>query len=236
MSIFHCQQFSVRQQNTAMKVCSDSLLFGAMAQIQPGCKVLDIGSGSGLLTLMAAQLGAGHLTAVEISDSACKDAAHNFSASPWHTQFSLKQQDICSFPQLTTEKFDFIISNPPFFANHLQSSQSDRNLARHNNSLPYNSLIEVVDKLMSNTGFFYVLLPAHVNLEIETITQQAGLHRLNTIEIQSRPDKPAKLIALSFSRLPLASVKTKISLFDSNMQYSATAKHYLKSFLLRFKL
>ncbi len=115
MSVFRFQQFSVVQENSAMKVCTDAVLFGAMAPVKRGDSLLDIGAGTGLLSLMGAQLGAGQITAVELTLSAYEEATLNFKNSPWAEQLEAVYADIQSFAAHSVNHYDLIICNPPFF-------------------------------------------------------------------------------------------------------------------------
>ena len=94
MSVFHFQKFSVLQSRSGMKVCTDATLFGAMMPIAAGDRVLDIGSGTGLLSLMAAQLGAGRVTGVELTAAAWEESRVNCGNSPWGERMQMIRQDI----------------------------------------------------------------------------------------------------------------------------------------------
>ena len=144
-----------------MKVCTDATLFGAMAPILGGEKVLDIGTGTGLLALMAAQLGAGRITAVELTREAYEEACANFSTSPWAEKLHAIHPDIRDYATGAEGKFDLIVCNPPFFDQHSKSADDLRSLARHTDQLPYADLLASVDKLLTAEGLFHVLLPVH---------------------------------------------------------------------------
>ena len=94
MPVFRFRQFSVAQSQSAMKVCTDAILFGAMASVNPGDRVLDIGAGTGVLSLMTAQLGAAHVTAVELTQEGYEETRLNFNNSPWSDRFEAVHQDI----------------------------------------------------------------------------------------------------------------------------------------------
>ena len=123
-SFFKFKEFTVHQDKTAMKVCTDACLFGAWAAKQIEIfdlkNILDIGTGTGLLALMLAQSSRAKIDAVEINELAAEQAAANFCNSPWNSQLYVHQKSINRFTQEQNKPYDFIISNPPFFENQLK--------------------------------------------------------------------------------------------------------------------
>ncbi len=167
---FQFKQFTVYQQHAGMKVTTDACLFGALASqyfasIQDQERVrdlqhlnaLDIGTGTGLLALMLAQKTKVHIDAIEIEDSACIDAQRNFADSLFNDKIKLWKADIKEFN--VAYKYDFIISNPPFYELDLPSPDKKINSARHDESLKLDALINKVEELLSPAGTFAVLIP-----------------------------------------------------------------------------
>lgn len=176
MSTFRLQQFTVEQNLAGMKVCSDSLLFGAMVPLTGAQSILDIGTGTGLLALMQAQKAQANavsypyttaeITAIELTTEAANEAQKNFAASPWAESIELIQQDIQSFSQQQKAKnnaqsYDLIICNPPFFEDHsrTQSNNRLRSIARHTDTLSYAQLCDAMSNLLAINGNGYVLIP-----------------------------------------------------------------------------
>lgn len=148
-----------------MKVCTDSCLFGAWIArlIETGRiraeTVLDIGSGTGLLSLMLAQKSGAAITSVEIDENSWQQSKENFEQSPWSSQLKAIHADIKIFdPQ---HSFDLIISNPPFFENDLISGNENKNIAKHHAALTLQELASWSANHLRKEGNFIVLLPFH---------------------------------------------------------------------------
>lgn len=234
MSTFHFQQFSVLQKNSGMKVCTDTVLFGAMAPVKKGVHVLDIGTGTGVLALMAAQLGAVKVTAVELTQEAFKEADMNFNNSPWLDQLEAVHQDVQSFALETDRQYDLIISNPPFFENHSKTVDALRNTARHNDQLSFAELIGVAEQLLSPQGLFYLLIPAHAVAKFSTLALAAGFYLVNQTDFRGYAHNEAKVSALTFSRTAAVFTARLLTVYESHNVYSPDSAAYLKDFLLRF--
>ncbi|SJM93000.1 tRNA1(Val) (adenine(37)-N6)-methyltransferase [Crenothrix polyspora] len=234
MSTFRFQQFSVLQQCSGMKICTDAVLFGAMAPVNQGDRVLDIGTGTGLLSLMAAQLGAAQVTGVELTEAAAKEAEFNFKHSPWAKHLDIVHQDIQSFALKVDSCYDLIISNPPFFEQHSKSLNALRNTARHTDQLPYAELIGSIDALLSLQGLFYLLLPVHTVIKFAEQALAAGFYLIHQTDIQGYAHNTAKVSALTFSRKAAESKSNLLTIYESRNVYNQDSAAFLKDFLLRF--
>lgn len=174
---FSFKQFTVHQGSAAMKVCTDACLFGAyvaaMLQHDIGVKqILDIGTGTGLLSLMVAQKTGARIHAVEIDPSAALQAGQNVRLSPWASRITVEQtaiQDYC--PDV---RFDFIISNPPFYTNDLTSADQQRNLALHGTGLQPEELFRAISQQLKPGGRFALLLPFHRSTYFQQLATDAG--------------------------------------------------------------
>lgn len=218
-----------------MKVCTDSLLFGAMMPLKPMATVLDIGAGNGLLSLIAAQLGAGRVTGVELMEGACREAAENFKRSRWSEQLLAVRQSIQDFADNETGRYDLIVSNPPFFENHLHAGEPMRNAARHDVHLKHAELVKSADKLLDPEGLFYVLLPLQSVSEFTRLCFRVGLYRLRQTAFRSYAHSATKIVALTFGRAKTDTpVFETMTVYDEPGVYSAASQAYLKAFLLRF--
>lgn len=157
-SYFRFKEFTVHQEKCAMKVCTDACTFGALVDIQSADHILDIGTGTGLLSLMAAQRNSGALIdSVEIDRDAFDQATENVKLSPYADRIQVFQTAIQEFqPGI---QYDVIISNPPFFQSDLKSPSDKKNVAHHGESLSFDQLLHDATRLLKPDGSFQVLLP-----------------------------------------------------------------------------
>lgn len=236
MSVFRFQQFSVIQENSAMKVCTDAVLFGAMAPVKQGDSLLDIGTGTGLLSLMGAQLGAEQITAVELTLPAYEEAALNFKNSPWAEQLEALHADIQSFAAHSIAQYDLIICNPPFFTDHSKAYNQLRNTARHTDQLPFEDLLDSVNRLLSEQGLFYVLLPIHAIEKFTALALALGLYLNRQIDFRGYAHNEAKVSALTYSRQISIPYKMCLTIYKAERVYSEESEQYLSPFLLRFAI
>ncbi|MBR9919280.1 MAG: methyltransferase [Bacteroidetes bacterium] len=157
MSSFQFKNFSLQQTNTAQRIGTDSVLFGAWVDLCGAKKVLDVGSGSGILSLMAAQRFPNIcIDALEPDPGSLTDAKANATASPWADSIQLFDEKLQVF--YPGRKYDHIISNPPFFSGGLRHSAKAKANARHTDRLPFEELISNVDRLLADDGKFSLIL------------------------------------------------------------------------------
>ena len=180
---FQFKQFTIYQDRCALKVSTDSCVFGAwvaakMANTEHHIgRCLDIGAGSGLLMLMLAQQFPGFIDGVEIDAGSYEQATENITASPWFNRLQLFHSDVKLFS--VPNRYDFIISNPPFFEGDLPSTNSRYNFAKHDAGLTLQDLLEVAERNLSDKGQFAVLLPAH---RVQWFRELAASHALYVAE------------------------------------------------------
>lgn len=173
---FQFKQFRIDQTMAAMKVCTESCVFGALIEAVGPSRILDIGTGTGLLSLMAAQKFSCPIDAVEVEERAYQQALANFQASPWSDRLSLFHSSIQEFAFEAQQCYDLILCNPPFFSNHLHSPSKARNMAMHNQTLPHSDLAEAIRKLLKDSGRAYVLHPPSEADMFDTIAVGKNLH------------------------------------------------------------
>ena len=158
MGVFKFKQFSIRQDNTAMKIGTDGTLLGAWVNVENANNILDVGTGTGVIALMTAQRNLeAKVTAIEINQDAIVDATYNIDNSPWTERVKLENSSLQEF--ITIEKYDVIVSNPPFFENSLRSNSKNRNNARHTDSLHYTDILKFSQDHLKEKGIIALILP-----------------------------------------------------------------------------
>ncbi len=223
-----------------MKVSTDACLFGAWIaeQIRPDLdaqiRALDIGGGTGLLSLMLAQVLPNiQITCLEINEEAAKQAAENISHSPWSERIQVVNGDI----RQTTDRhrYDLIVSNPPFYERDLNSPDSNKNQAHHDATLNLEDLLESIDRLLTNEGRFFLLLPARkIENRIEAIHQK-GFTLYRQVGIRHAADHPVKRYFLAGGRVSQPEeLTTQMMLMDEKDQYSEAVRALLADYYLMF--
>ncbi|GEO09116.1 tRNA1(Val) (adenine(37)-N6)-methyltransferase [Segetibacter aerophilus] len=232
-SYFQFKKFTVHQQKAAMKVCTDACLFGAwVAARMQGRKVervLDIGTGTGLLSLMIAQKINAEITAVEIEEAATEQAEENFKLSPYAKRLTVVQDDIRK--SITRRCFDLIITNPPFYNNDLKSEDQHRNVAMHSIDLSFDELLSQVNRLLQAHSFFAVLLPFFKSKDFILSAEKHKLFLLEQIHVRQTEQHGYFRSMLLFSRSISAQVQSELVIKKDNA-YSEEFVRLLKDYYL----
>lgn len=198
MSIFKFKHFEVNQTNSAMKIGTDSMVFGSLIDVEDKINALDIGTGTGVLSLMTAQRNPKLIiSAIEIEANAFMEAKMNFNASPFRNQLNAFHVDFLNFNP--DSKFDLVFSNPPYFENASKSLNQEKNLARHDDSLPLEVLFEKVANHLTEDGHFWVILP---NLTFDTyldFARNKGFYLVKEIEVSGTENQLVRKIG-AFSK------------------------------------
>ena len=196
--IFRFKQFSVRHDRCAMKVGTDGVLLGAWGSVE-GKRILDIGTGTGLIALMAAQRNPeADVLGIDIDESAVAQAIENVAESPFSRQIECVLQDVLTFE--SEAPFDAILCNPPFFTEDTLPDNRSRALARNNKCLPFPQLIRKVAVLLAENGTFSLIIPSGLAQEIVGLCMENGLHLVRRCQIHTTARKPPRRTLLEFSR------------------------------------
>ena len=174
--IFQFKQFAIDQSLCAMKVGTDGVTLGAVAEVENARRVLDIGCGTGLLCLMTAQRNqTAEIVGIDIDEDAVRGATQNCEESKWAGRISIVGKSLQEFLKTAPSTFDKIITNPPYFEDSLKAPKASRTLARHTDSLPFSELASSVSTLLSDDGSLSIILPTDAHDKFEKIASEYGL-------------------------------------------------------------
>ena len=254
MSIFHFKRFDVVNERSAMKVNTDGVLLGALMTILPSDRrILDIGTGTGTIALMAAQrladLGIASATetaihAIDIDEPSATEAAENFRNSPWdsilHVHHVSLDQFAADLPDSNSSSdktgcgtFDLICSNPPYFDNALQAPEQRRNAARHTSTgLSYREILDFAAERLSHEGRVAMVLPADTEHDLARHARMCGLHLQNITRVRTVPRKAPKLMIVEFARSRQDAPQDTVLTIQNEGQYTQEYLSLTKEFYL----
>ncbi|MBR1596025.1 MAG: methyltransferase [Phocaeicola sp.] len=228
---FAFKQFEVYHDRCAMKVGTDAVLLGAWADVVQAHRVLDIGTGTGIIALMIAQRSKAHITAVDLDEDAVEQAEWNVFISPWCNRINVIRHDIRSFT--VDDPFDCIVSNPPYFRDNLKSPDQKRTMARHTDSLSYRELLKSVDSLLSGDGLFSVILPFHALDSFWSAAMEFNLYPCRQMQVQTKFSSPIKRVMLELRRQYSSYTMEHLVLRDEWGRYSEAYRELTKEFYLK---
>ncbi len=200
--MFQFKQFSVKQDRCAMKIGTDGVLLGAWTPLDNNpFSILDIGSGTGIIALMLAQRSqAEQIDALEIDDEAYEQATDNFENSPWNDRLFCFHAGLDEFVEEPEDEYDLIVSNPPFYTDDYKSDNSQRDLARFADAMPFEDLIEAADLLLSENGIFTVIIPFKEEEKFIALAEECELYPFKITRVKGTPTTEIKRSLLAFSR------------------------------------
>lgn len=199
---FQFKQFSLEQDRTAMKIGTDGVLLGSWAPIETNpFSILDIGTGTGIIALMLAQRStAEQIDALEIDEDAYEQASDNFENSPWNDRLFCFHAGLDEFVEEPEDEYDLIVSNPPFYSEDYKSDNDQRDLARFQDAMPFEDLIEAAALLLSENGIFSVIIPFKEEEKLIALAKEYELYPLKITRVKGTPTTEMKRSLLAFSR------------------------------------
>lgn len=202
MSKFQFKQFSVEQDQTAMKIGTDGVLLGAWTPIDNNpYRILDIGTGTGIIALMLAQRSsAQQIDALEIDEQAFEQAVNNFENSPWTDRLFCFHAGLDEFVEEPEDEYDLIVCNPPFYIENYKTNNEQRDLARFQDAMPFEELIEAADLLLSEYGIFSIIIPFKEEEKFLALAKEYELFPLKITRVKGTPTTEIKRSLLAFSR------------------------------------
>lgn len=228
---FRFKQFIVKQENEVFKISTDSVLLGAWVNLQQAKNVLEVGTGTGVISLMLAQRFDVNINAIDIQEKAVALANENFQSSPWKLKICAEKKDFLDLDEKPV--YDAIVSNPPYFENSLKSNNSSKMMARHLDFLPLHLMAQKIQKCLSPEGAFFVILPPESFEKLEMELKNVGLFLYQQCSISSFEN--AKIIRKmgAFSRKPLITKFENLYLYKNTERNRSDQYHELtKEFYL----
>ncbi|MEO0571342.1 MAG: methyltransferase [Bacteroidota bacterium] len=203
MKPFKFKQFTIHQDRCAMKVGTDGVLLGAVVSLKKSPNsILDVGAGTGLVALMLAQRSsAQNIDAIELDESAYEQCVENFEDSPWADRLFCYHASFQEFYEEMDERYDLIVSNPPFHSETVTSGSSSRDNARQNRALPFGLLVRGVHQLLSKEGTFCVVLPLSEEERTLNMAREKGLFPFHILRVRGNTGVPLKRSIVQFSFL-----------------------------------
>lgn len=247
MSVFHFKRFSVVNERSAMKVNTDGVLLGAAMTILPtDRRLLDVGTGTGTIALMAAQRVQGELPdqvrdevmidAIDIDEPSATEAAANFSNSPWQSMLHPHNMSLDRFAadvERAEVKYDLIFSNPPYFEDSMPAPDERKSTARHTSEgLSYRDIFEFAKDRLTEEGRVSLVLPSDQEAAVCRYARMCSLHLFRILRIRTVPRKSPSRVILEFSRLRKATHEDTVVTIQNEGQYTQEYLSLTKDFYL----
>ena len=196
---FSFKQFTVYHDRCATKVGIDGVLLGVWCSVKNDGKILDIGTGTGLIALMLAQRSNSEIDAIDINAEAVLQACDNVMLSPWAKRVNVQEISLQEYARITTQRYDLIVSNPPYFVNSLKAPSEERTTARHTDSLTHEELILNAKLLLTSQGRICIILPVKEALQCKEMALNNGLFCTRETRVIPKPGAETKRVLLEFS-------------------------------------
>lgn len=232
---FAFKRFKVRQSCCAMKVGTDGVLLGGWASVGHAKCALDIGTGTGLISLMLAQRNPNiQVKAIDIDRDAIWQASENVTASPFAERIDCEEISLSQYAGSTTDRFDLLVTNPPFFTDSLKSPDSQRSLARHDDSLSLEELISKGESLLTEDGCFAIVYPYTGKDKIAELAYKYKLFIRRMTAVYPTPTSSPKRILVELGRQSQNVIETELIIEKQRHVYSDDFIDLLKDFYLKF--
>lgn len=232
--IFRFKHFDVINDKTAMKVGTDGVLLGAWCSVEHATRVLDVGTGCGLIALMIAQRNPlAFITAIDIDCNAIEEARQNFENSAWRSRLQAQCIDFNHYSE-KGDKFDLIVSNPPFFNAGILPPEESRKLARHTTALTFTQLMEKAQRLLNQDGILSIISPIESHKEIVESCVSFNLYINKLTEVIPTENSTPKRLLWEISPTPQICNRNTLTIATQPMTYTQEYRNLCKDFYLKF--
>lgn len=231
---FHFKKFSVYQEDVAHAVGTDGVILGAWADVSNARSILDIGTGTGLIALMIAQRTAPDvtMTAIDLHPGSVVCARDNFGKSPWKDRMEVLETSAQQFARESPQRFDLIVSNPPFFSETTVAPDATRRMGRHMGTLTIPDLLDSIRLLLAPNGKCCIILPEKEGKVLCELGVPLGLYCTLEVQVRGRAGKPVERLLLQLERDPGRFRRKELELYGENGGYSSEYGELVEGFYL----
>jgi len=232
---FTFKEFEVHQDQCAMKIGTDAVLLGAWTSIQQTpFAVLDIGAGTGILSLMLAQRSTAEVVdALEIDDAAYEQCVDNFENAPWSDRLFCYHASLEEFTEEIEDTYDLILSNPPFYSEDFKTESTSRDMARFQDAMPFQHLIESAASLLAKDGLFSVIIPFKEEEDFIQLASKVALFPNRILHVKGNPTSEIKRSLIEFSFRESELKKETLIIETARHQYTEDYIGLTKDFYLK---
>jgi len=218
-----------------MKLSTDAVLLGVFADGSGASNILDIGTGSGILLLMLAQRCEAEITGIDMDQGSVEDAIQNIENSPWKNRIHLIHERIQEYSNRTLEKYDAIVSNPPYFENSKRSPYISRNQSKHTAMLTFQELVAISASLLNKKGCCSFILPADSESNFSNLASHAGLFLHRKMQVYPKKSKEYNRVLLEFKKTKITAIEqASLIIRMEDNTFSPAYKEYTRDFYLKF--
>jgi tRNA1Val (adenine37-N6)-methyltransferase len=233
---FHFKQFTINQDRCAMKVGTDGVLLGAWVCVNGAKKILDIGTGTGLIALMLAQKSTAAIDAIDINSEACCQAQENVKNCIWAERIKIYHSSLQDFARNSKTKYDLIVSNPPFFTDACKAGTEARNIARHTDeTLSFDDLIDGVKMLLQPSGKFCAILPYKEGTCFIEKSSEKDLFVEKLTHVKTKSDRLEKRLLITFGSKKTTPEDNDIVIQEEDLSFTREYVELTKDYYLGLK-
>jgi tRNA1Val (adenine37-N6)-methyltransferase len=231
---FEFKKFRIEQKSSAMKVGTDGVLLGSWTSVKNASSILDVGTGTGLIALMLAQRCNATIDAVELDKEASVEAEYNFSQSSWNERLKVFHGNFLEYCGRNGEKYDLIVSNPPFFINSLRTPNARLALAKHDVNMSIEQLLNKSLSLLKTDGRLSLIFP-YENLDlVKESARLAGYYVKKRTDVYAKPSKSPIRVLMEFTLTPVFPETDQLVIKDESGEFSATFREMTAPYYLNF--
>ena len=232
---FFFKKFGMFHHRSTMRVGTDAVLFARWVGVSSSDRVLDVGTGSGIIPLILAQREAGRVDAIELDFDSCEEARQNFEISVWSDKLAVFNEDVRFFADNAKEKYDLIVSNPPFYSSDVKPIREKKVMARHVSTLSYQDLLVSARKMLKDDGRLAVVLPYYESRLFIKDAEKQGFYLQKEFLISPIEGKEPNRVNLQFGiNNQQCDDRVLFTIRNKDYLYTAEYKEFLKDFYLDF--